>query len=155
MTTKWSSYRGVPSQGHLYVADQQQQKKCIFTPGPSLLNLESLTSMLQEPEQEPEVPETTEVPETADQVPENAEEIEAELEDQIKEAEQLDEATSDHNEGQIVEVPDYDGEVTQVPNEGENESAEVPNESVPEEKEEADEEPNVEERVEDNLGTNK
>ena len=117
--------------------------------GPSLLNFESLTSMLQEPEQDPEVPET------ADHVPENAEEIEAELEDQIKEAEQLDEATSDHNEGQIVEVPDYDGEVTQVPNEGENESAEVPNESVPEEKEEADEEPNVEERVEDNLGTNK
>ena len=73
----------------------------------------------------------------------------------MKEAEQLDEATSDHNEGQIVEVPDYDGEVTQVPNEGENESTEVPNESVPEENEEADEEPNVEERVEDNQGTNK
>ena len=27
MTTKWSSYRGVPMQGHLYVADQQEKKK--------------------------------------------------------------------------------------------------------------------------------
>ena len=27
MTTKWSSYRGVPLLGHLHVADQQQKKK--------------------------------------------------------------------------------------------------------------------------------
>ena len=25
MTTEWSSYRGVPLQGHLYVADQQKK----------------------------------------------------------------------------------------------------------------------------------
>jgi hypothetical protein len=59
------------------------------------------------------------------------------LEDQIKEAEQLEEAQSDHNEGEIVQVPNFDGE---VPDEGENKSSEVPNESVPGESEEAIEE---------------
>ena len=30
MTTKWSSYRGVPLLGHLHVADQQQQKNIFY-----------------------------------------------------------------------------------------------------------------------------
>ena len=29
MTTKWSSYRDAPLQGHLYVADQQKKNKKI------------------------------------------------------------------------------------------------------------------------------
>lgn len=109
--------------------------------------------LCQEPDQEAEVTEATEeVPETGDQVTENTEEIEAELEDQMREAELLDEAKSDHNEGLIVEVPDYDGDITQVPEEGKDESTEVPNESVPEESESVSVETNEEVNIADNQG---
>ena len=31
MTTKWSSYRGVPLKGHLHVAEQQTKKVCTLS----------------------------------------------------------------------------------------------------------------------------